>query len=283
MHLLVFNFIYNIFYLVYSNGKDSILIYNIINSQKINEIKKKRRYKSWKNKASFRQKNKRDLIIALYSLIFPSIYIWNILNCECIINIRENDFYIHLNDICILNEKKTDSIFLCFYEYYLKEYDFKGKLKKVYKNYSHEKNYHMYMYYDDETKNNFIITSNISFIKSYIYNKGKYYKYEDSNDNKEMHYEPLIYKSNGKKKLIEGSHLGIIRIWDFHSTSLLKIIKLKEIKNFIYMCVWNEKYVSFGKTDGLIEILDITTGKILKKLKGHKNEVINIRKINIPQ
>jgi len=41
MHLLVFNFIYNIFYLVYSNGKDSIVIYNIISSQKINEIKKR--------------------------------------------------------------------------------------------------------------------------------------------------------------------------------------------------------------------------------------------------
>lgn len=39
---ITFKSINNIFYLVYSNKEDSIVIYNIIYSQKINEIKKGR-------------------------------------------------------------------------------------------------------------------------------------------------------------------------------------------------------------------------------------------------
>ena len=123
----------------------------------------------------------------------------------------------------------------------------------------------MNIYYDDKTKNNFIITYNYGFIKSYNYNKNEYYKYKDRDDKEEAHYVSSIYESNGKKILIDGSHLAIIRIWDFHSTRLIKKIKIENIESFSCMCIWNEKYLLIGKTDGIIRIVDLTTGKILKK------------------
>ena len=48
------------------------------------------------------------------------------------------------------------------------------------------------------------------------------------------------------------------------------------------ICLWNKNYLLVGGSDCII-IVDMNNGKIIRKLIGNKNEVINIEKIIHPK
>ena len=128
---------------------------------------------------------------------------------------------------------------------------------------------------------NFIVTGNDYYIKSYDFNQNKiYYIYFDNNI-KENHINIFIEKKDEVIKLIEASEIGIIRIWNFHSSLLLFKISFNIKINCI--CFWNIEYIFIGCIDKTIKLIDIKRKTIIKNYKGHNNRVVSIKKIYHPQ
>ena len=109
---------------------------------------------------------------------------------------------------------------------------------------SNDYTYFIDKYYDIKTSKNYIITSNFGNVKSYDFNKSKrYHKYYDKNKNR--HFSIAIDSNENIIKLFESSCDGNIRIWNFHSSELLK--KIKVCDNLLYgICIWNNKYLFVG-------------------------------------
>ena len=81
---------------------------------------------------------------------------------------------------------------------------------------------------------------------------------------------------------MESSNDGNIRIWNFHSGKLLEKIKVSNCRLFS-ICIWNEDYILIGCENKSIIIVELQNRKIIKKLTGHTNDVVTIRKIYIPE
>ena len=84
----IFESINKILYLIYANNYGSIISYNLINFEKINEIKKAHNQEISNFKYFLDIINKRDLILSI-STKENSIKLWNIKNWECIVNIKD--------------------------------------------------------------------------------------------------------------------------------------------------------------------------------------------------
>ena len=80
--------------------------------------------------------------------------------------------------------------------------------------------------------------------------------------------------------MIESCNDGNINIYNFHSTALLKIIKVSnQLKCF---CLWNNEFI-FAGCDNTIKLIEIKSGKIIKVLNGHNDKVVYITKIKHPK
>ena len=107
-----------------------------------------------------------------------------------------------------------------------------------------------------------------------------YYKYDDNRclTNERFHCS-IIVKDNKKiVKLIESGGDGYIRIWNFHSQSLLNKIKVGE--SLYSICLWNDNYLFVGCKDTTIKLIEINNGLIAKSLTGHQNWVLSLKKFN---
>ena len=278
-----FKSINDILYLIYTNEKNSIIAYNLIDNKKINEVKKAH----YMHIISFRYildiNNKRDLIISI-SADDNNIKLWNINNWELLTNIEninENGF---LYSSCFLNDNNQNYIITSNFNSpnsveLIKVFNFKGiKINEI--NNSNDNTLFIDIYYDNISSNNYIITGNKDYIKSYDYNNNKLYKiYSDNNIG--FHYSIIINKKDEHIELIESCEDGNIRIWGFHSAELIKIINI--IKGPLFdICLWNNEYLFVGCVDNIIKIINLKNGAIIKDLVGHNNRVITIKKISHP-
>ena len=83
---LVFNSIFNILTIIYGTKEKSIISYDLIENQKINEIKNAHNELITNFRYMYEIKNKRDLVISLsYD---NNIKLWNYNNLECLISIE---------------------------------------------------------------------------------------------------------------------------------------------------------------------------------------------------
>lgn len=68
-----------------------------------------------------------------------------------------------------------------------------------------------------------------------------------------------------------------VLIWNFHSGALLR--KLDVYNDWTYsICMWNSHYIFIGCMDAKIILVDVNKGKIVKRLEGHKEKVLTIKK-----
>ena len=213
----VFKSNYNdILYLIYTtkDKNNSIVVFNILNNQKINTIKNAHD-KSISNFRYYLYKEfKRELLLTI-SAQNNNIKIWNINNWEClvnIININENGL---MYSATILNDNSEILIITSNYNIDgsepIKVLDFNGNTIKII-NSSNDETYIIDTYHDYELNKNFIITGNRSDIKSYDYNQNKIYKkYCDEVNRAHM---SIIINNNKKEnlELIDSSEDGNIRI-----------------------------------------------------------------------
>ena len=183
---IVFKSFNNIFLLIYTNKKRSILSYDIINKQKINEIKNahKTLISSFRNYLD--HMNNRDILLSI-SCDDNNIKIWNINKYECLLDINNVNKSGFLDSGCLLRDKnqiyiitsnKTISILQKAES--IKVFDFKGNnIKNI--NNSNEGTIFIDTYSDKKLSKIFIIACTSDYCKSYDYDKNEiYHKYSDN-------------------------------------------------------------------------------------------------------
>ena len=191
-------------------------------------------------------------------------------------------FYI----LCFLNEKNQIYIVSSNYSDFetsesLKIFDLEGKiLKKI--NNKRDLTYFVESYYDNKLSKNYIITCNFDYAKSYDFDKNKlYHIYNDKM--KVHHYTMVIIDNEEIIKLLDTSHL-FIRIWNFHTGDLLDsiIISNNEGSMFNSMCLLDNNHIVVV-CQTKIKIVNINNKTIIKRLKGHNDNVLCVKKIVHPQ
>ena len=281
---IIFKSINNILFLIYSNKNKSIISYNLITNQKLNEIKKAHEdYITNFRYYFFKNNTKKDLFLSI-SAYDNNLKIWNVSNFECICNIKNVNKNGLLLSACFLKDKNKDFIITSndnlYYSEFIKIFDFKGnKLKEI-----EDFNFNTFFidtFYDSNISQNYIITGNFGYIKSYNFFENKIYrKYFDENDNS-SHINVNIYNFENEINLIESSNDGYIRTWEFHSGKLLNKIKICT-ESLISICIWDKDYIFFGCRDKTIKLIQINEKKVLKNLNCPNNRIISIKKFNHP-
>jgi len=134
----VFESFDNSLYLIYSNNYRSIISFNLINIQKINEIKKAHNYDITNLRHYLDKKNKRNIIMSISSSDF-NLKLWNIKNYECLLNIKTINVKGHLLLGCFLNDNNNTYIIsynsMTPYNELIRVFDLNGNKIKDIKNY----------------------------------------------------------------------------------------------------------------------------------------------------
>ena len=102
----IFESIDNIIHLIYPNNVKSIISFNLVNIQKINEIKKAHNFEITNLRHYLDKKNNRNIIMPISPSDF-NLKLWNIKNYECILNIKTINVKRHLLLGCFLNENSN--------------------------------------------------------------------------------------------------------------------------------------------------------------------------------
>ena len=285
----LFNSLDNIFYLIYSNKNRSIILFDLINSQKVNEIKNAHSNDITNFKYILDNNNKRDIIMSVCSK-GNEIKLWKINNLELLLNIKNINSDGIIRSACFLNDNKQIYIVTSNFNYNysysiepIKVFDIKGeKIKEI----KHSKDITFFIdsYYDKNLKRNYILTGNSGNAKSYDFHENKiYYIYTDGEKEYRIFHNIII---NDKEKIIKFIVIGndaYIRIFNFHTGEILKKLFIKNDNllnyNMLYsICLWNNDYLFIGTSDKAIKLVDINNEKIINNLYGHNSEILTIKK-----
>ena len=282
--ICAFKSIDNIYYLIYSTDTNSIISYNIIKKQIINEIKNAHLTAVIHFSHHLDKKNKRDLILSLpFPGITYEIKIWNVKNFDCLLILPKVNkkgclfascFLEDFNQIYIVTSKSG-------FHYELnpdriKIFDLYGEKIKEINDSEKDQTVFIDIYYDKKLSKIYIITGNDSWITSYDYNiNKKYRKYHDKD--KITHNNIIIYDKEEIIKLIESATDGKIRIWNFHSGKML--YKINVCKEGLFgICLLNGNDLLVGSVNQIYWI-NLEFGIIIDKLIGHKDTILTIKKI----
>ena len=275
------SFYNDVIYLIYSTKNKSIISYDLIDNKKLIEVRKAHNSLITNFRHCFDKINETDLIISI-SADDNNLKLWNFNNFECLLNLKNINETGKLYSSCFLNNNNHYYIITSQYRKYLgniseliKVFDLKGNKIKEIPN-SNDRTCFI------DTYNDYIITANYNYVKSYEFNKNIIYKIYSENDN-QNHYSAIINhkKDSTTVELIEISEDGNVRIWDFHMGILLR--KIKVGNDFLCgICFLNNNMIFVGCEDKTIELIDLNKGNIIKNLIGHRNNVITVKKIIHP-
>ena len=280
----VFISVDNYIFLVYSAKSRSIIFYDLLNFYIILEIKNCHNAFITNIRHFFDKKDKRDLIISI-SDRDNNLKLWNINNCELILEIPHVNNNGFLCSACLLNE--NDNIYITSSNCNMlgesekiKIFDLKGNIKDQI-NDSNEKTYFIDSFCDKVKDKIYLLTGNFNYIKSYDYKDNcLYQKYFDIESG--IHISIKILEANNILSLIESCSFGFIRIWNFHTGELLN--KIKVDNDWIFgICLWNEDYAFIACKFKVIKLVNLTKGIIESNLEGHNSGIFTIKKINHPK
>ena len=264
-----------IMYLIYSSYNQSIISYNLNSFFIISYIRNAHNKAIINFRYYYYQEEKIDLIM---SISFDNnIKIWNIIQWECIINLKNINNSGGILSGCFLHEENNLYIITsCIYNSeQIKIYNLKGnKLKNI--NESNENTYFIDTFYDKRQLKLYIIGGHFNCIKSYDYsNNILYKKYYENNTNE--HCSVIIFPSNDNILLIDSccGKDGNIRIWNFHSANLIKKIFINSIP--MGLSLLNEQYLFVGCMDKSIKLVDISEKFETKSFIGHKKWICTIK------
>ena len=282
-----FKSINDIFYIIYTNDKLSIISFDMIICKKINEIQNAHLKKITNLRYYLDKINTRDLLISI-SGQDNNLKLWDIEKFECILDMRNINSKGFLNSSILLIDNNKHYLVTSNDDYEkiktecIKIFDLKGnKIKDI--NDSNEVTYFIDIYYDEKSSINYIIACNRGNIISYNYKENKlYHEYYDFDNGDRGHFSAIIHKEKKLIKLIESSCDGNIRIWNFHTSDLLDKIEISG-DGLREICLWDENYLFVGCDDSKIFLIDIKGKKIIKELEGHDDKVLSIKKIDHPQ
>ena len=280
-----FKSINDILYLIYSNENKSIIYFDLIDKKKIAEIKNSHKEYITNFRHYLDEISKRDLVMSI-SLKDRNIKLWNANNFECLLNIPHAYKSGKLLSACFLEENNKIYIITSCNDQFLNSgqiivFDLFGNIEKKITG-TNERTYYVDNYFDNITSRNYIITCNKGHIKSYDYKTNiLFFKYKD-NDKDSNHVCAIIKNYKDITKIFDSCNDGNIRIWNFHSGSLINKFNVDE-QALRSICLFNDYYLFVGCSNNTIKLLDLNSGLILNNLSGHNNHVITIKKINHPK
>ena len=284
---LLFKSSQNIYHLIYSTLKISIVCFNLSNPknfQLISEIKHAHNDYIDNFRHSYNSKFKRDLILSLSSGD-NNIKIWNLNNWECIFNINKIYKFGSILSSCFLLDEILDYNFIVacnFFLYKIVAVDISGnkeKNKEIETNIS--TNIFIDKYYDTKFSKYYIIIGNNSNVSSYDFVKGSlYHSYEAMNSTN--HKSVIIYPDNKNNivKLFCPCREGFLFIFNFHSGEIINKI-LCGSDNLIGICLWDESYIFTGGKNKDLKLIDINKGEKIKEFFEHKQWICSIKTIKI--
>ena len=287
----VFKSINDLFFLIYSNDKNYLVSYDLINLNVTEQIQNAHESKITNIIHYLDKNNHRDIIMTISSND-NNLKLWDASNWQCIINIKNVNQNGLLFSGSFLENKNQNFIITSNLNWQnnpepIKIYDFNAKKIKEIEN-SGESTIFIDSYYDHNSSKNYILASYKDYVKSYDYDNNKLYqKYCDVEMNKTFenpeptHDDIIVIDDENIIKLIESCSDFYIRIWNFHSGLLL--IKTRACRGLNHICLLDNNYVVFG---AVFNLLNIKNGKILdifKKDSNNEKDVIDIKKITIPK
>ena len=278
----IFKAINDILYLIYSNENKSIICYDVENNKKIKEIISNHNEYITNFRHYLDEINNRDLIISI-SCDDNNLKLWNINKWECILDLKNINYNGFLYSACFLTDNNI--IFLatsnCNWRgksESIKIYDIKGNKLNEIEN-SDESTLFLDTYYDKSNLKTYILTGNRGYIKTYDYNSNKlYHKYCGNDNNNNSHLSIIIQNIDDITKIIESCNDGNIRIWNFHTGTLLITINVS-IKFLRGICLWDKYHIFVACFDNTIKLIEMEKGLIIKSLCGHKNYVLTLKKV----
>ena len=277
------------FLLVYATEQKSIIVYNLLHSQIISEIKEAHKEYITSFSHCYDKNKKMDLIMSI-SRSDNNVKIWNLTNYTCILDLTNVNNAGILNSACFLNFKDNNYIITSNRNWanpeWVKVYNLKGEKISQIKD-SNKNTFFIDLFYDKDNKI-YIITGNEGNVISYNYNENEIYKiYCEEFENDVFHQSFKIYEDNKKYstivKLIETSDRsnGIIRIWDFHNALLIRKIETNNALRSI--CIWDNNFAFVGCGDKAIKLINLENYRIVNNLIGHQNHICNIEIIFHPK
>ena len=231
--------------LIYSTKNKSIISYDLNNFQLIIEIKNAHNGEFITNFNHFFDKYKKvDLVLSI-SCTNRVINIFNNKNWELILTLNNIYSLARINSACFIQNDLDKNAFIITSNNYfslpesVKIFNLKGENIRT---------------------NNYLI--------SYDYIQNNRYKKYISPKSK-IHYSFKIIEENNKIKLISSSMIGIINIWDFHSSELLQ--KFIISNNSLYgICLLNKSEIIISSNNTKI-LFNILTGKKIETFSGFNN------------
>ena len=284
-NFIVYNSFYQDLILVYTNESNSIVFYDLNKSIIIIKINNPHKECITNYNQIYSQNLKSDLVMSI-SKNDNNLKVWETKNMNCLVDLQNVNqsgllnsatFLLYNNDIYILTSNRNWINPEC-----IKVFDFtETKKREIYKS-----NYNTFVidtFYDKKNLKTYIITGNEGSIISYDYeDNNKYHEYFLQDEKKIFHHSIIVYDDNDMTKLIESSDgSGYIRIWDFHSGTLLNQIKLS-ILAVKAISLWNNSFLFVGCGDKTIKILNLDNNKIIDSLIGHSNSICCIKVIKHP-
>ena len=266
----------------YSTRYLSIVFYDLINDQTINQIKNAHNDYITNFKHYLDSYHKRDLVMSV-SLNDNNIKLWNPYNCQNLLNIKNINKKGGILSACFLNDIDKEQIYIITSNQSLNEnepiklYDLKGEMVKIIK----DSNYSVYFidtYYDIKNNKKYILACNNSCIRSYDYDQNKIYQIYSKD--KRFNITHIYLVINSKEEMMELSQDGSIRIWAFHSADLLKHIKIGGFFEIGCFCLMNEENILIGCRDKSIKTVQLKDGNIISEFNRHNKEVNFITIIN---
>lgn len=250
----VFKSINDLFLLIYSNDKNNLVSYDLINLNAIEQIQNAHEKKITNINHCLDKNNHRDIIMSISS-DDNNLKLWDISNWQCIINIKNLNKDGILFSGSFLGDKNQNLIITSNLNWNnnpepIKIFDFNANKIKEIEN-SGESTIFIDSYYDQNLSKNYILASYKDYVKSYNFDNNKLYqKYYDENMNKTYenpnpsHSNIIIINDENIIKLIESCTDFYIRIWNFHSGLLL--IKTRVCRGLNHICLFDNNYIVFG-------------------------------------
>jgi WD40 repeat protein len=240
---IVFKSIENIYIIIYTNKINSIISYNLIRNQKIIEIRNSHSGKITNIKYCLDKNNKRDLILSA-SCQDNNIKIWNNKNWDLLLDVKNINTDGLLKSVCFLEDNKQIYIITSNFNYYysfnigpIKIFDLNGKKIKEINN-SKDVTFFVDSFFDKKLNKNYIVAGNSGNAKSYDYKENKiYFKYCDNDKIYRIYHTILITSKKEIVQFIALSNDNYVRIWNFHSGDLLKLLFIKNDNILSYINV----------------------------------------------
>ena len=211
------------------------------------------------------------------------IKVWDYKQTNAVLSIpnAHNGYYIY--SVCMLYNIKEESMYIISSvpNEKMKIFDFHGKYLKNFGQ-DNESSYFVDSFYDRAKKNYYIINANSSDVKSYEFPSGNlYHRYKGTPQT--WHMSCVINETKEGNILIESDGNGTIRLWNFHTGVLLKLINSPHSLNLRGICLWNDKYLFASGNDYQVKLFDLEEGKNVKSFKAHTSTVCTIEKIVHPK